>query len=345
MIDPKNIVLRLPNWLGDAVMASPVITLIKKRWPKAKLTLFGTESSLALFKHDPSADEFFILNKRESPFHHIYKLRDMKFDCAILLTHSFSSAWLFFRAHIPDRIGFSKDMRKWLLTETIPYPKDSSKEHHIKTYQRLMNQLGIDEEGVPELFISDEEAKWADSFLHERGIADGDLLIAINPSASYGPSKCWIEDYFHQVSERLVHEKKAHLIFIGDSKAYEKNNRICFGMENVFNLAGKTSIRELMALLKRCDLLLTNDSGPMHIACALDVPVVALFGSTSPKATGPYNKSIYIYKKVECSPCYKRECPIDFPCMKKIKPNEVYQAIESQLNQYSKKTCPTKSFS
>lgn len=326
-------------------MASPVVSMVKRKWPKAKLTLLGTESSLALFQQNPAVDSFFVMNKKESPFQLIYKLRDQQFDFAILLTHSFSSAWLFFRAHIPDRIGFSKDMRKWLLTETIPYPKNPSNEHHVKTYQRLMHRLGIDEEGTPELFLSEKEMKWADSFLNKRGISKDDLVIGVNPSASYGPSKCWLEENFHQVAERLVSEKKAHLIFIGDSSAYEKNNRICVGLENVFNIAGKTNIRQLMALLKRCDLFLTNDSGPMHIACALDVPVVALFGSTSPKATGPYNKSIYIYKKVSCSPCYKRECPIDFPCMKQIKPDEVYQSIEEQLKKYSKKICLVNSFS
>jgi heptosyltransferase II len=334
---PKNIVVRMPNWIGDAVMSAPVLGLIKEKWPESIITLFGMPHILSLFEADPNVNFLLPIEKKETVYHLIYKLREKKFDTGILLTNSFSSAWLFFRAHILNRLGFSKDMRKWMLTYSLPYPKEKGKEHHIKTYQSLLSDAGKKED--PTLYIKESERSWANDFLEERGITRDQLIIGVNPSAAFGPSKCWLEERFRETSERLITEMGAHLLFFGDANAYDKNNRINLGFSNTHNLAGKTSLRELMPLIQRCDLFLTNDSGPMHIACALGTPVVALFGSTSPKATGPYKKGVYLYEKADCSPCYKRECPIDFRCMKAITTEMVYQAIESQLNKYSEKVC------
>lgn len=329
----------MPNWLGDAVMASPIIYLIKRKWPQTKLTLFGKSSIIALFENDPYVDDFLPIEKKDSTLQLIYKLREKKFDFSLLLTHSFSSAWLFFRAHISERVGFSKDMRRWLLTNSIPYPKNKILTHHVWTYQNLLEQIGIQEKKEPLLYVSEKEEEWANNFIQEREIKPDNLIIGVNPSAAFGSSKCWLEERFREVSESLVENEKAHLFFFGDAHAYEKNNRISFGLKNTYNLAGKTSIRQLMSLIKKCDLFLTNDSGPMHIACALKRPVVAIFGSTSPDATGPYQKGIYLYEKADCSPCFKRECPIDFRCMKAISSELVYQSIKDQLKRHSCKIC------
>lgn len=334
---PKNIVVRMPNWIGDAVMSAPVLGLIKNKWPDSNITLFGMPHILSLFEADPHVDKLLPIEKRDTVYQLIYKLRDQRFDTGILLTHSFSSAWLFFRAHIQNRLGFSKDMRKWMLTDSLPYPKDKVKEHHTKTYQSLISDVESKEE--PTLYVKEGERSWACDFLEERGIGQDQLIIGINPSAAFGPSKCWLEERFRETAELLVSEMNAHLLFFGDKNAYDKNNRIAFGLKNTYNLAGKTSLRELMCITQKCDLFLTNDSGPMHIACAIGTPVVALFGSTSPKATGPYQKGVYLYEKADCSPCFKRECPIDFRCMKAITTEMVYQTIKNQLHKYSEKLC------
>lgn len=338
MLSPKNIVVRMPNWLGDAVMASPVLQLLKQEFPDAKLTLYGTKASLALFEHDPFVDDFLTLDKKKSGQLKIQDLKDRKFDCGVLLTNSFSSAWLFFRAKIATRLGFSKDMRALFLTHSLPYPKDKSKMHHIQLYQELLKRVGINKESNPKLYLSDAEKKWATNFLSEHKIKPDSLLIGINPSAAFGSSKCWLEDRFRELSIELLKHSSTHLLFFGDSSAKEKNERICLGLKSSINLAGETSIRQLMALTQKCDLFLTNDSGPMHIACAIETPVVALFGSTSPEATGPYGRGVYLRKKVSCSPCYKRECPIDFRCMKAIKVQDVHLTIQNQLEKYKKNT-------
>ncbi|MCH9631941.1 MAG: ADP-heptose--LPS heptosyltransferase 2 [Chlamydiae bacterium] len=336
VLSPKNIVVRMPNWLGDAVMASPVLQLLKQKFPDARLTLYGTKASLALFEHDPFVDHFLTLDKNKSGQLKIQELKDCKFDYGVLLTNSFSSAWLFFRAKIPTRLGFSKDMRGLFLTHSLPYPKDKSKMHHIELYQELLKRVGINKGSNPKLYLSDAEKMWATNFLSEHHIEPGSILIGVNPSAAFGSSKCWLEERFRELSIELLKHSSTHLLFFGDPSAKEKNERICSGLKNSTNLAGETSIRQLMALTQKCDLFLTNDSGPMHIACALDTPVVALFGSTSPEATGPYGRGVYLRKKVSCSPCYKRECPIDFRCMKAIKVQDVHFTIQNQLEKYKK---------
>lgn len=316
-------------------MAAPVIYLLKKHWPKTRLTLFGLPSTLALFEQDPHVDARIVLEKKSSTKEQVKLLKEQSFDCGVLLTNSFSSAAIFYRANIPMRIGFKKDMRSWLLTHSEHLPDKNAKEHQIKTYQRLLKVLGIEDRAMPELFLTQDEKMWADHYIKEKIKFDEITLIGINPSAAFGPSKCWPANRFRQVATKLLQDKKNHLIFLGDASTFDNNEQMCNGLERSFNLAGKTGIRQLMALINKCDLFLTNDSGPMHIACALQVPVIALFGSTSPEITGPYNKGLYLRKKVFCSPCFKRECPIDFRCMKSISVNEVYQTTLHQLQQNS----------
>lgn len=340
MQTPKKILIRLPNWIGDAVMASPIIELIHRKWPEAHITIIGLKSVIALFEQDPYVDSAIALQKNEPGKIVAQKIKEHKFDLGLLLTNSFSSAWLFFRARIKCRVGFSKDMRGILLSKSLPYPKDKTSEHMILTYQRLLKKIGIFEKAEPRLYLQEQEIEKAKTFLKEKGIDAKQIVIGINPTAAFGPAKCWLEDRYQELAQKLLEYPNVHLLFFGDTQSRDKLERICNSLSSrVHNLAGQTTIRELMALTKTCDLFLTNDSGPMHIACALNVPVVAIFGSTSLEATGPYHKSAPLYKKVSCSPCFKKECPIDFRCMKAISVEEVYTTILQELKKYSDKEC------
>ena len=330
MKEPKNIVVRMPNWLGDAVMASPILQLLKESYPNSKLSLYGKAPVISLFQSDPFVSSRLILNPSDSTKSQVQKLKDQKFDLGILLTNSFSSAWLFFKSKIPTRIGFSKDMRGWMLTHSLRYPKDKAKMHHVELYQMLLSKMSISKSLSPKLYVTGKEKSSASDFLSSYKSP----LIGVNASAAFGSSKCWPKERFRELSMELT-EQGAHLIFFGDESAKEKNDWIISGIKNCTNLAGETSIRTLMALIEKCDLFLTNDSGPMHIACALNTPVVALFGSTSPEATGPYGRALYIKKEVPCSPCFKRECPIDFRCMRSIETHEVYQTVQNQIKKYA----------
>lgn len=153
-------------------------------------------------------------------------------------------------------------------------------------------------------------------------------MIGINPGAAFGSAKCWPKTSFEKLLERLVVETPHLMVVFGDMAGSALVDEITQGMgERVVNLAGKTTLRELLALIEACDAFLSNDSGPMHIAAALQVPLIALFGSTNPTKTGPYKFGEVIYKKVFCSPCYRRVCPIDFRCMEKISADEVFERL------------------
>lgn len=322
----------MPNWIGDAVMASPLIREVKHHYKDAKVTLMASSSICSLFQKDPSVDAFFEFNKDEGHKALTSRLRGEHFDFALILPNSFSSAWLFYKAKIPYRMGYSKDLRKWFLSDSLPYPKDKTKEHMISTYHRLLKRIGIQTESKPILYLSDHEKECAKLFLEKCSITSDHVLIGINPSAAFGPSKCWPEDRYRELAQKVLEHPKVILFFFGDSASEDKVKRISNDLgTRSFNLSGNTTLRQLMALTNECDLFLTNDSGPMHMACALGTRVLALFGSTSPEATGPYRNSTFIRKEVECSPCFKRECPIDFRCMKAISVEEVYHTLIDQL--------------
>ncbi|MCB1149512.1 MAG: glycosyltransferase family 9 protein, partial [Chlamydiia bacterium] len=164
------------------------------------------------------------------------------------------------------------------------------------------------------------------------GINSSSKVIGINPGAAYGSAKCWLPERFVEVSRLFLEDPDTYLIYFGDSATAPLVQGICSELpERVVNLAGKTSLRELMTLIELCDVFLTNDSGPMHISSALGKPLVALFGSTSDVRTGPFCNATVIHKRVSCSPCYQRVCPIDFRCMKEISAEDVYKAVVEKL--------------
>lgn len=313
-------------------MATPALIRLRRLYPKARLTVMAKSSIATLFTHDPHIDNFFILGDHETKKEIAERLKSHQFDYGLLLTNSFSSAWLFYKARIPYRVGYSKDMRGWLLSSKIPYPKEKTSEHMISTYLRLIEEKKSPKELLPELYLSEQEKSCAKKFLEKCEIFEDHVLIGINPGAAYGPSKCWLENRFRELSIKLLENPRVILFFFGDSQSEEKVKRISNDLgPRVFNLSGTTTLRQLMALINECDLFLTNDSGPMHMASALGTRTVALFGSTSPKATGPIRSARVIKKPVSCSPCFKRECPIDFRCMKSISVEEVHQTLLEEL--------------
>lgn len=336
-----RIIIRMPNWLGDAVMATPIIADLRRQWPDALITVMGSPAICSLLGGNPHLDELFSFSRpnefrrRENNRDLIFRLRQGNYDLGILLPNSFSSAWWFWRGNVKKRIGFSSDMRRFLLTTALPFPKERGKEHLVTTYKRLLVPLGILlSETPPQLFVTEEEHLAAIHILKQYNVNDQKKIIGINPGAAYGPAKCWLPERFREVSEKLLQDPDVFLLFFGDAMAAPLVQSICEKLPSrAINLANKTSLRELMALTQLCDVFLTNDSGPMHIAAALNTPLVALFGSTNDTATGPYKHGTVIHKHVECSPCYLRVCPIDFRCMKRIETEEVYTEVIKLLKE------------
>lgn len=341
---PEKIIIRMPNWIGDLVMATPVLTDIRKAFPGAHITAMSRSPICDLLKEDRDIDELFCFSKvsgfgrRSEKRDIIEKLHRGKYDLGILLTHSFSSAWWFWQGKVRRRLGYQGNGRGFLLTDKLPLPQDVHQQHLIITYKMLLGQLGIPvSETRPRLYLSEKELDEARTLLKQLGITPNHRLVGINPGAAYGTAKCWLPDRFRKVTEKLLQNEDVKIIYFGDQASMPLVKEICQGLPSpVINLAGLTSLRELACLIKLSSVLLTNDSGPMHMAAALGTPLVALFGSTSEVVTGPYKTGTVIHKHVECSPCYQRVCPIDFRCMKQIETDEVYDAIIKNL--YAEKT-------
>lgn len=334
---PFHLIVRMPNWLGDLVMATPVLTDIRHQWPHAYITAMCQGQTGALLEGNPSINQIFSFSKPRGLIKKLWNkeieqpLRKGQFDLGILLTNSFSSAWWFWRGHVKRRIGYEGAGRNWLLTDPIPFPKERDQQHLVKTYKMLLSPLGISlSDTAPALFVSQDEQRAAQNYLSQHGIPTDSYLIGINPGAAYGSAKCWLPERYQEVAKKLLREHpQVSLLFFGDRAGASLVQQICQGLpkERVLNLAGQTTLRQLMAFIQRCQLFLTNDSGPMHMASALGIPLVALFGSTNAVTTGPFKGGKIIHKQVECSPCYRRTCPLDFRCMKRIETHEVYQTL------------------
>ncbi|MBS0654575.1 MAG: lipopolysaccharide heptosyltransferase II [Verrucomicrobia bacterium] len=335
-MDTNKIIIRMPNWLGDAVMATAALEDVKSHFSSSQVTVLCHEAIASLLQANPSIDHYLVFdkNKKESEKKRIYQaLQEERFDLGILLTNSFSSAWWFYKGGVKSRVGYNSHFRRPLLTSAVPIRKNHEKEHQVIAYKHLLSPLGIPlSTTAPHLYVRTEEEAQAKKLLASLQISSSHILIGINPLAAYGDAKCWPLDRFRALSEKLLQNPQVRIIYIGDPSGRESIEKNLLGLgPRVVSLAGKTSLRELLALMNQCTCFVTNDSGPMHIASALHIPLVALFGSTNEIKTGPYEKAIVIHKHVACSPCYQRHCPIDFRCMKTIAAEEVFQAIKTEI--------------
>jgi len=338
--DPQRIIVRMPNWIGDLVMATPVLSDLRTAYPQAHITAMCRSPIGDLLKEAPEIDELFCFNKSsgwsgvKEQNRVIHQLRRGRYDLGILLTHSFSSAWWFWQGKVKRRIGYVCNGRRLLLSQGLSFPENIQNQHLVMTYKELLGPLGIGlSHTSPRLYLAEKEMSDASLLFRQHGIPEGALVVGINPGATYGSAKCWLPERFREVAQRLLMDPDLYLVFFGDQATSGLVREICSGFsKRVVNLAGATSLRTLVSGIHLCDVLLTNDSGPMHVADAIGTPIVALFGSTSSIITGPYRSGIVIHKHVECSPCYERTCPIDFRCMKSIEVDEVCHAIMKMLS-------------
>lgn len=324
----KNIIVQMPNWIGDLVMATPILTDLRSTYPKATITAMVLDKIGGILEADVDIDELFLFSKVKGLIRRmkqrsiVRKLREGQYDLGILLTNSLSSAWRFWQGNVGNKTGFCSDGRRFLLDHPIPFPKKRHTQHLVATYKQLLCGIGIPPSStLPRLFIKKGRLQAVRELLKRFDIPTHAKLIGIHPGAAYGPAKCWLPERFREVAIRLVENDSAHhVLFVGD--AFHKNfiNKICSGLpKQIVNLAGQTDLSSLIALISTCSAFLSNDSGPMHIADSLNIPLVALFGSTNPVVTGPYRRSQGILqKKVSCSPCFKKVCPTDFLCMKNL---------------------------
>jgi len=331
----RKILVRSVNWIGDAVMTTPAISVIREHFPHAEITILANSLVSRLFSHHPGIDSIITFD-RQGRHHGVAgrlrlaaELRKHAFDLAIILPNSFDSALVPWLAGIPARIGKCSDGRTLLLSGRYTVPEGAGPCHEVDYYLNLLQYFGITGNRTPlHLSVTSGEADRAAAILAGHGIQPGDFVLGINPGASYGSAKRWYPDRFANVARNLADKWTAKVVIFGGPSETDIAADIGRRMEgNAVNVAGKTSVRELMALIRRCNFFITNDSGPMHIAAAFDVPLVAIFGSTDHTGTSPYSSNAVVVRSdVECAPCKLRECPTDHRCMTTVTEEAVISA-------------------
>jgi lipopolysaccharide heptosyltransferase II len=341
-----KIMIRATNWVGDAIMALPALRAVRQRHPDATICIVARPYVADIYREQQVCDELIAYDPsgehrgwsgREKL---IAELRNRKFDVALLLQNAFDAAWLAWRAQIPQRIGYARDARSLLLTKAIPVPKPGEIPPHEKFYYlELLRRAGwldlLPDEPHITLRVPDAARQLAQQTLLEAGSRPHAIRIAIGAGASYGSAKCWPPDRFAKALNALLSRTDADsdVILFGTPGEFPVSSAIASELQRApINLTGKTSIADLPALLSQCHLFLGNDSGAMHVAAAVGLPVVAVFGPTDPGGTAPVTSRLTIVQqKPYCSPCFLRRCPTDHRCMTAVTPTMVESALRSAL--------------
>ena len=330
----SRIMVRMPNWIGDAVMATPALAAIRRTFPRAQVTVVANPLVAELFVAHPDCDRVIRFDKHSSHkgvkglWQFCRMLRRERFELAVLLQNAFEAAAMALLAGIPRRAGYRTDGRGLLLTDGVPAVDRKHGLHHVDYYLAMLRQLGIDsDQRELRLALTPDEERWAAATL---GAGD---WVAINPGASYGAAKRWIPERFAAVADALASAYGFKIVLTGGPGEAEIGADIAAAMHSqVRNLIGGTSVRQLMAVLASCRMVITNDSGPMHIAAAFGVPIVAVFGPTDHATTSPASDHCRIVRKeVDCAPCLLRECPTDHRCMTRITSEDVLAAARDLL--------------
>lgn len=328
----RKILIRSVNWVGDAVMTTPAIGVIRRHFPDTEITILANRLVAPLFSPHNWVDRVITFDRNGNHrgiagrIKLAAELRKYKFDLVIIFPNSFDSALVPWLAGIPARLGKSSDGRGLLLTRLYNPAKNAPICHEVEYYLHLLQHFGIDGEAEkPRLFTTPDEISSAKKLLQKHEIESNDFLIGINPGATFGSAKRWYPERFAEVARILAGVWSARVIIFGGSNETDIAAEIEKHLNgNCLNMAGKTTVRELMALISRCSFFITNDSGPMHIAAAFGVPTVAVFGSTDHATTSPYSgNAVIVRKEVECAPCKLRECPTDHKCMTAITADDV----------------------
>ncbi len=328
--------VRATNWIGDGVMNTPALGAIRATFPQAEIVVVANPIVAELFIHHPYCDRVLVYDKKgdhkgiRGLLRFCRRLRQERFDLAILLQKAVEAAIMAFLTGIPQRIGYATDGRGLLLTHRLPLTAEVRCQHHTQHYLHMLRQFGIEGgDGEQLLQCSTEERAWAEQTLGEGN------WVAINPGAAYGSAKRWIPERFAEVGDRLAEEFGGKVLLTGGPGEQEIGKDIEGAMKSrPLNLIGQTSVRQMMAVLARCRLLVSNDSGPMHVGAALGVPIVAIFGSTDHTTTYPYTDLRKVVRKdFECAPCLKRQCPTDHRCMEAVTADDVVFAANELLSE------------
>lgn len=340
-----RILIRATNWVGDAIMALPALRAVRGRFPDAEVSILARPYVTDIYRDQQICEH--LINYDPQGIHAGFsgrerlatELRARRFEVALLLQNAFDAAWLVWRAGIPKRIGYARDGRSFLLTNAVPVPAPGEIPPHEKFYYlELLRRAGwldsLPDVSFIAMCVPDEKKLRAAEFLVRSGARPNAVRIAIGASASYGSAKCWPPSRFAEVANRLQAQGDADVILFGTPSETAVSNAIAAELRRApIDLTGKTAIADLPALLSQCHLFIGNDSGAMHVAAAVGLPVVAVFGPTDPHGTAPVtSRCTVVQEKPYCSPCFLRRCPTDHRCMTRVTPEMVEAAVKPWLS-------------
>jgi len=342
----KKLIVSCPKWVGDLVMATPALRTLRGTFPGAHIAYLCASYSADIIENAPWCDELIVWNKSKgaSGIGELLRtarlLRKESFDTGVLLTNSFSSAAAFYIGGVKRRIGYSRDMRGPLLTDKLEPLRDDRgfiPVPAIKYYLEIARLLGCpaDDKNM-ELFVDEESLKQADKIFAKYEIDNSRRIVGLNPGASFGPAKRWPAEYYAELGDWLINEMNAEVLIFGAPGERQISEDVSLSMKKnpgeIFQES--LNLKVLKALVSKLDLLITNDTGTRHIACALDVPVITIFGSSDPRWTETgFSKETTLRIDVECGPCMERVCPTgEHSCMKELKPELVEEAVKKQLS-------------
>ena len=348
----ERIVVRGTNWVGDAVMTIPALRQLRQVFPEAHITLATRAWAEGLFADADFLDDLQVHEGSglRSVVHQVRQWRKRNFDLAVLLPNSLETALVASLARVPLRIGYATDGRQALLTHPLALPEWRESKHEVFYYLKIVAQLEwlikqeqsfLDTQPDGSLEVSNARKAAAREFLRAKGVREANRLIAFCPGSINSRAKRWPAERYAALADRLVDELGAQVLLVGSNAEANVSVDVTRHMRNEpVMLTGQTDLAELVATLSLVDLLVTNDTGPAHIASALGRPTLVIFGPTNPLTTRPFSPFGEIVREPpDCAPCMLRDCPIDHRCMTAITPNSVFARAHELLSKKPEHAC------
>ena len=335
----QRILIRATNWVGDAIMTLPALEAVRENFPTSHITVLAKPWVAPLFENHPAINRVLVFDKgngAKAGFVEMLRvsrlIRKERFDLAILFQNAFEAALVAFLGRVKLRIGYKTDGRGFMLTHGVSRTEKVLRIHQVGYYCEILRAMGWPaEDRDPVLYIDSEVREQAAGILKSNGIDSLDVIVGLSPGAVFGSAKRWPPDRFAEIGDRAAERWGARIVVFGSGGERAIGDRVRAAMKHeALNLCGKTSLRVAMGAMSLCRFFVTNDSGLMHMASALGLPTVAVFGSTDHVATGPRGPKTRIVRcAASCAPCLKQECPTDHRCMLDITPEMVWETMEA----------------
>jgi heptosyltransferase-2 len=325
-LKPKRLGVRLPNWIGDVIQVTPALRALRRAFPEAEMTMIGQGKVRDLIEAADWCQAF----ETDIP--------KKGLDAIVILPHSFRTAWNAWRAGVPARAGFKGELRSWLLTHPVPAIIGNRRTRpfsRITYIRRLLEGLGVPFEDFSlELPLDAAAESGVEGLLRDAGLDPSRPLVALNPGSAWGPTKRWPEEYFARAGDTLAEKLGGQVYILAGPGEMEEARRIAEKMSGTAAILDheKATFPMTKSLIKRSAVVISNDSGPRHIAACYDVPAIVMVGPFHPVIShNGHPRTIMMYEGVDCSPCHLRECPTDLRCMTRITPEKVVAAAEGLL--------------